>query len=159
MGELFDPAGCAAHATQACHAVVIRRTGWNDGFDRAEVCADPRRHNTSRVGTEAGSDLASDRTPMRPRRGDDGHAKRAGRLARLAHATETLARQRGRFSQVDLTPLALRGLIFDPGRDALVFAATMLGHDQPRDITVERLLDGIDSASGLVRVAGAVALA
>ena len=34
----------------------------------------------------------------------------------------------------------------------------MLGHDQPREITVERLLDGVDTHAGLVRVAGAVAL-
>lgn len=160
LGELFDPDGCTAHRDEPCHAVVIRRISWGDGYERAEVCTDPRRHAPNRVGTPTGSDLATDRTPSRhqPGSGDDSHAKRASRLARLAHATDTFARARGGFNQTDLTRVALRGLILEAGRDAVVFAATMLGHDDPRDVTAATLLDGVDSPAGLARVAGAVAL-
>lgn len=159
VGELFDLDGCQAHAVESCHAVVIRSKGWGDGVDRFEVCTDPRRHAPSRVGTANASDLAADRAPTRPGGGgDDAAAKRKARLARLAHATETFAKPRGGFSQTDLTRLALHGLIHEAGRDALAFAATMLGHDQPREITVKGLLDGVDTPAGLVRVAGAVAL-
>lgn len=159
LGELFDPDGCKAHGGEPCHAIVVRSTTWGEGVDRYEVCTDPKRHNPSRVGTANGSDIATDRTPTRNSGGgDDSHAKRKARLARLAHATETFARPRGGFSQTDLTRLALHGLIHEAGRDALALAATMLGHDQPREITIERLLDGVDTHAGLVRVAGAVAL-
>lgn len=158
LGELFDPDGCKAHAGEPCHALVIRRTGWGDGVDRVEVCTDPRRHTPSRVGTDGGSDLATDRTPTRHGTGDDSHAKRAGRLARLAHASEVFAKTRGGFGQAELTRAALRGLICEAGRDAVVFAATMLGHDQPRDLTAQALLDGVDTPAALARVAGAVAL-
>lgn len=157
LGELFDPDGCKAHTGEPCHAVMIRSKTWGEGVDRYEVCTDPRRHAPSRVGTATGSDLATDRTPTRSGGGDDSHAKRKARLARLAHATETFARPRAGFSQTDLTRLALHGLIHEAGRDALAFATTMLGHDQPREITIERLLDGVDTHAGLVRVAGAVA--
>lgn len=158
LGELFDPDGCKAHAGEQCHALVLRRTGWGDGVDRVEVCVDPRRHTPSRVGTDRGSDLATDRTPTRHGAGDDSHAKRAGRLARLAHASEVFAKRRGGFGQAELTRAALHGLICEAGRDAVVFAATMLGHDQPRDLTAQALLDGVDTPAALARVAGAVAL-
>lgn len=158
LGELFDLDVGNAHHAEPCHAVVIRRTTWGEGVDRYEVCTDPRRHAPSQVGTASGSDLASDRTSARPSGRDDSHAKRKARLARLAYATETFAKPRGGFSQTELTRLALRGLVLEAGRDALTFAATMLGHDQPRDVSVERLIDGVDTPAGLVRVAGAVAL-
>ena len=158
LGELFDPDGAKAHAGEPCHAVVVRRTGWGDGVDRVEVCTDPRRHTPSRVGTDSGSDLATDHTPTRHGTGDDSHAKRAGRLARLAHASEVFAKTRGGFGQAELTRTALQGLICEAGRDAIVFAATMLGHDQPRDVTAQSLLDDADTPAALVRTAGAVAL-
>lgn len=158
LGELFDPDGCKAHVSEPCHAVVVRSRSWGDGVDTSEVCTDPRRHAPSKVGTGGGSDLATDRAPTRPSGGDDSHAKRQGRLARLAHTTETFAKPRGGFSQTDLTRIALHGLIREAGQDALKFAATMLGHSDPREITVARLLDGADTHAGLVRVAGAVAL-
>jgi hypothetical protein len=158
LGELFNPDGCNAHSGEPCHAVVVRSKTWGEGVDRYEVCTDPKRHNPNRVGTANGSDIATDRSPTRVAGGgDDSHVKRKARLARLAHATETFARPRGGFSQTDLTLLALYGLIHEAGRDALAFAATMLGHEQPREITIERLLDGVDTHAGLVRVAGAVA--
>jgi ParB/RepB/Spo0J family partition protein len=158
LGELFDPDGAAAHRSEPCHAVLVRSTSWGQGYDSPEVCTEPRRHTLSRVGTPKGSDLASDRTPGRPGGRDDSHAKRKGRLARLAHATETFARSRGGLSQNDLIRVAQRGLVHEAGRDALAFAATMLGHDQPRDVAVADLLAGADTPAGLARVAGAVAL-
>jgi hypothetical protein len=158
LGELFDPDGVTAHRSEPCHAVVVRSTSWGLGFDSYEVCTEPVRHAPSRVGTPRGSDLASDRTPGRPAGGDDSHAKREARLARLAHAAETFGRARGGFSQNDLIRVALRGLVHEAGRDALAFGATMLGHDQPRDTTVEDLLAGVDTPAALARVAGAVAL-
>jgi ParB/RepB/Spo0J family partition protein len=157
LGELFDPDNSKAHATEACHAVVVQRTGWGKGYDTWEMCTDPRQHTPHRVGTGKGSELASDYT--RPRSGgDDSHAKRKGRLARLAHATETFAKQRGGISQTDLIRMALRGLIFEAGREAIAYAATILGYDQPRDVTERELLDGVEAPAGLARVAGAVAV-
>ncbi|MGE3836109.1 MAG: ParB/RepB/Spo0J family partition protein [Acidimicrobiia bacterium] len=158
LGELFDPDGCKAHASEPCHAVVVRTRSWGDGVDTWEVCTDPRRHAPSKIGVKGGSDLATDRTPVRSSSGDDSHAKRKGRVARLAHATETFAKPRGGFSQSDLTRIALHGLIREAGQEALKFAATMLGHADPREVTVAKLLDGVDSHAALVRVAGAVAL-
>jgi ParB/RepB/Spo0J family partition protein len=157
VGELFDPDNCKAHAAEACHAVVVQRTGWGQGYDSWEVCTDPRRHAPHRVGTGKGSELASDYTRPRSGGGDDSHAKRKGRLARLAHATETFARQRGGISQADLTRLALRGLVFEAGREAIAHAATILGYDQPRDVSESQLLDGVETPATLARVAGAVA--
>lgn len=67
------------------------------------------------------------------------------------------AKTRGGISQNDLTRLALRGLISEAGREAVGYAATILGYDQPRDVTTADLLDGADTPAALVRVAGAVA--
>lgn len=156
LGELFDPDGCKAHRGEPCHAVVVRRTSWGDGFEVNEVCADPRRHNPTRVENGNGSELASDRT--RPAaNADDSHAKRKGRLARLDHAATAFAKTRGGISQHDLTRLALRGLISEAGREAVGFAATILGYDQPRVVTTADLLASADTPAALVRVAGAVA--
>jgi len=159
LGELFDPDGCRAHRTEPCHAVAVRATSWGDGADVFDVCIDPRRHDPQRVTTGSGaSDLASDRTPTRRANTDDSHAKRKARLARLAHATETFAKTRGGFAQTDLTRLALRAVVLEAGREAIAFAATILGHDQPRDATGADLLDGTETIAALTRVAGAVAL-
>lgn len=158
LGELFDPDGCKAHVAEPCHGVVVRTRAWGDGVDSWEVCTDPRRHNPSKIGAKGGSDLATDRAPVRRGGGDDSHARRKARVARLAHAAETFAKPRGGFSQSDLTRIALHGLICEAGQDALKHAATMLGHDKPSEANVAKLLDGVDSHAGLVRVAGAVAL-
>ncbi|GMU79993.1 MAG: hypothetical protein AMXMBFR46_27810 [Acidimicrobiia bacterium] len=159
LGELFDTEGSKAHKSEPCHAIVLRRKSWGDGHDTFDVCTDPRRHTPSRVGTATGSDLASDRATRRPSgSGDDSHAKRKARLARVAHATETFAKARGGISQADLTRVALRGLIFEAGREAIGYAATFLGYEQPRDVTARELLDGVETPAALARVAGAVAL-
>ncbi|HEX6418907.1 MAG TPA: hypothetical protein VFZ77_10440, partial [Acidimicrobiales bacterium] len=156
LGELFDANNSKAHAGEACHAVLVQRTRWGQGFEVSELCTDPARHAPKRVGTDKGSDLASDH--HRPStRGDDSHAKRQGRLARLAHLTETFARSRGGISQADLIRVALRGLVFDAGREAIGYAATILGYDRPREVTAEELLDGVETPAALARVAGAVA--
>jgi len=156
LGELFDPDGCKAHRSEPCHAAVVRRTSWGDGFEVHEVCTDPRRHLRTRVENGTGSELATDHT--RPAANpDDSHAKRKGRLARLDHAATVFAKTRGGISQHDLTRLALRGLISEAGREAVGYAATILGYDQPRDVTTADLLDSADTPAALVRVAGAVA--
>src|SRR6185295_18022451 len=67
------------------------------------------------------------------------------------------ARTRSGISQHDLTRLALRGLISEAGREAVGYAAAILGYDQPRDVTTADLLDSADTPAALVRVAGAVA--
>lgn len=160
LGELFDTDGCRTHRSEPCHAVVVKATSWGDGADTFDVCVDPRRHDPRRIAdAKSDSDLATDRTPTRRGGGgDDSHAKRAARLARTAHVTETFTKNRGGFAQTDLTQLALRSIVSEAGRDALVFAATVLGHDQPRDVTAADLLDGADTTAALTRVAGAVAL-
>ena len=157
LGELFDAEATTAHAPEPCHAVVVERRGWGKGFDTFEVCTDPRRHAPSRVGTANGSDLAADAARPRPG-GDDSQAKRQGRLSRLAHLAETFAKSRGGISQADLTRTALRGLVFEAGREALAHAATILGYGRPREVTTDELLDGADSPGALARVAGAVAV-
>ena len=90
-------------ASEPCHAVVVRRRRWGDGYDG---------HRGVRRPASARHRNASPRQRQRPRRrptpaptgaGDDSHAKRKARLARLAHATETFAKTRGGFSQTDLT--------------------------------------------------------
>jgi ParB/RepB/Spo0J family partition protein len=159
LGELFDPDGCRVHASEPCHAVVVKATSWGEGVEVFDVCVDPRRHDPQRIAAaKSESDLASDHTPSRPTNRDDSHAKRKARLTRLRHATETFAKTRGGFAQADLTRLALRSVVLEAGRDAVVFAATILGHDQPRDATATDLLDGADTVAALTRVAGAVAL-
>jgi ParB/RepB/Spo0J family partition protein len=160
LGEMFDPDTVKAHRKEPCHAVVLRHTSWGDGHDTYEVCVDPKRHSPSRVTSGTGSQLTSDYAARRASggSGDDSHAKRKGRLARIAHATETFAKTRRGLNQADLTRVALRGLIFEAGRDAIVNAATFLGYEQPRDATANTLLDSVDTPAALARVAGAVAL-
>ena len=157
LGELFDPAGVKAHASEPCHAVVVRRRSWGDGVEVEVVCSEPRRHSPAKVASGKGSDLASDRTRPRSGSGDDSHAKRQGRLARLAHATEAFAK-RGGVSQADLSRLALQGLVHEAGREALGYAAAILGYESPRDLNARDLLDGAESPAALARVAGAVAV-
>lgn len=160
LGEMFHPDNAKAHRKEPCHAVVLHRTSWGDGHETYDVCTDPKRHTPSRVASGTGSQLASDYAARRASggSGDDSHAKRKGRLARIAHTTETFAKTRGGLTQADLTRVALRGLIFEAGRDAIVNAATFLGYDRPRDATATTLLDGVDTPAALARVAGAVAL-
>jgi ParB/RepB/Spo0J family partition protein len=155
LGELFDPDTAQAHRGEPCHAVVVRRVGWGDGADTFEVCTDPRRHRPDRGDTD--SDLTADNTRPTVAGGDSSHAKRKGRVARLAHATDVWAKPRGGISQADLTRLALRGLICEAGREAIGFAATILGHEQPREVTHCDLLDAADTPAKLARVAAAVA--
>lgn len=157
LGELFDSDGAVAHRDEPCHAMVIRAVGWGEGVETYGVCTDPRRHSPKRVGTTGGSDLATDRGPVRPSGGNHSHAKRKGRVARLAHASETFAKARGGFSQTDLTRMALLALIREAGHDVLVFAATILGHSDPRATDVDKLLAAADTHPALVKLAGAVA--
>lgn len=155
LGELFDAEAAQAHRTEPCHAVVVRRVGWGDGADQFEVCTDPRRHRPGR--SNAGSDLTADNTRPAASGGDTTHAKRKGRVARLAHATDVWAKTRGGPSQADLVRLALRGLICEAGREAIGYAATILGYDQPREVTHRELLGATDTPAQLARVAAAVA--
>jgi ParB/RepB/Spo0J family partition protein len=158
LGELFDPAGVKAHRAESCHAVVVRRTTWGDGSEVYDVCCEPRRHSPAKVASGKGSGLATDRSRSNGGGGgEDSHAKRQGRLARLAHATETWGKTRGGMSQSDITRVALRGLVAEAGREAIGYAATILGYDQPRDVTSRELLDAADSPAALARTAGAVA--
>ena len=157
LGELFDSDAAKAHHGEPCHAVVVRRVGWGDGTETFEVCTDPRRHSPTRVASGNGSGLAADNARPAPVNSDSSHAKRKGRLARLAHATETWAKPRGGLSQADLTRLALRGLICEAGREAIGYAATILGFDRPREVTTRDLLDAADTPAQLTRIAAAVA--
>jgi ParB/RepB/Spo0J family partition protein len=157
VDELFDAAGRKAHATEPCHAITVRSTGWGDGVERFDICTDPRRHAPRRVGTTGNSTLATSRS-TNAGRGDDAAAKRKARTGRLAHACETFARPRGGLGQNDLTRLALRALVNEAGRDALTFAATILGRDDARTVTARQLLDDTPTNAALTRVAGAVAM-
>ena len=77
LGELFDLDGCKAHADEPCHAVVVRRTGWGDGYERVEVCTDPRQ-----ACTESGRHRIRQRPGDRPHPGPP--EQWWGRLARQA---------------------------------------------------------------------------
>ena len=68
-----------------------------------------------------------------------------------------MGQARGGPSQADLVRLALRGLICEAGREAIGYAATILGYDQPREVTHRELLNGTDTPAQLARVAAAVA--
>lgn len=158
LGELFDEAGVKAHSSEPCHAVVVRRPSfaWSGGEVKVSaVCTDPRRHSAARVEAGTGSALPSDR-PTRRGGGDDGRAKRQGRVARLAHATEVFGRGRG-VAQRDLTAAAHRALIESAGAEATAFAAEMLGYDDPRNVRSTDLLASVESPADLARVAGAIA--
>ncbi len=157
LGELFDPDGAKAHHNEPCHALVVRRVGWGDGTETFEVCTDPRRHTPAKVASGTGSSLAADNARPAQGNGDSSHAKRRGRLARIAHATEVWAKPRGGPSQADLTRIALRALICEAGREATSYAAAILGYDQPRDTSYRDLLDAADTPARLTRIAGAVA--
>lgn len=156
LGDLFHADTAEAHRDEPCHAVVVRRVGWGDGTDTFEVCTDPRRHRPASDAASTGSGLTVDHSHRAASGGDESHTKRKGRLARLAHATELWAKARGGLSQTELTRLALRGLICAAGRDALGYAATILGYDQPRDVSNRELLDA-DTPAQLARNAAAVA--
>lgn len=156
--ELFDAEGCVAHASEPCHAIVVRSRTWGDTVDTWAACSEPRRHAPSKVGTKGGSDLATKETSTQRSDAESPHAKRKARTARVAQAAEVFGRARGGFTQSDLTRIALHALIDEAGADARKFAATMLGSEDADPAVIERLLDGVDSNAGLVRVAGAVAL-
>lgn len=155
LGELFDNDTAQAHRDEPCHGVVVRRVGWGDGAEMFEVCTDPRRHWPARG--EGGSDLTADNTRPAVSGGDTSHAKRKGRLARLAHAADVWAKPRGGISQADLAQVALRGLVCEAGREAIGYAATILGYEHPREVTHRDLLDAAGTPAQLARVAGAVA--
>jgi hypothetical protein len=157
LGELFDPDTAKSHRSEPCHAVVVRRVGWGDGADIFEVCTDPRRHRPARGDTANGSDLTADNTRPAAAGADTSHARRKGRVARLAHATEVWAKPRNGISQTDLTHFALRALISEAGREAIGYAATILGYDQPREVTACELLAAADTPAALSRIAGAIA--
>lgn len=155
LSDLFDADARTAHAVLDCHAVVIRKVTWGKGFDTDEVCLDPRQHRADPHASGEAPGLVSN--GARPRPSDDGHAKRKGRVARLAQAHDTFAKPRGGPGQTVLTRLALTALVHEAGREALGYAATILGHDEPRDVTAADLLDGTESPAALARVAAAVA--
>ena len=154
LSELFDAEGRTAHAALDCHAVVVRKVTWGKGVDTDEVCLDPRQHRPG-TQTAATSNLVSGSTRGASR--DDSHAKRKGRVARLTQAHDTFAKSRGGPGQSTLTRLALTALVYEAGREALTYAATILGHDEPRDVTVAQLLVGTEAPAALARVAAAVA--
>lgn len=156
LSDLFDSAGAKAHSSEPCHGVVLRRVSWGSGIDRYDICTDPRRHRRAKDGDADRTRLVADRA--RAGNADDGYAKRKGRLARIDHATQVWARPRGVLSQADLVRLGLHALVHEAGREALGYAATILGRETPRDITAEQLLADVDAPAALARVAGAVAL-
>lgn len=156
LGEMFDPDSIKAHTSEPCHAVVVQRPAWHSATVQVQaICTDPRRHSPKRVAVGTGSDLARDQ-PTR-RGGDDSHAKRQGRLSRLAHGTEVFARSRGGVNQRDLTAAVQHALVREASGDALRFAATILGYAEPRDVTASDLLTDADTPASLARIAGAVA--
>jgi ParB/RepB/Spo0J family partition protein len=158
LGELFDSDGTKAHASEPCHAVMVEKLNHSDGHVTYPICTNPRRHNTTQVGTPEGSDIASDRGPSRPRHTEDYKARRHGRVARTDHARATFARTRGGISQTDLTRVAQRALIHAAHHEAIVYAADVLGIDGGVRVSAEDLLADVTTPAGLARVAGAVAL-
>lgn len=143
-----------AHTKLACHGVLVRRVSWGDGAEVAAICTSPRDHRPRRDNTPSDG-LVSDRRGSTS--GDDSHAKRKGRVARTAHLTEAFARTRGGPGKADLTQLALRALIHDAGQEPIKYAVTILGID-PGDNARDALVAAADeSATGLVRVAAALA--
>jgi ParB/RepB/Spo0J family partition protein len=157
LGELFDSDGTKAHASEPCHAVMVKQLPFGDGHTTYPVCTNPRRHSATKVGTPEGSDIASDRGPSRPRQTEDYKARRQGRVARTEHTRTTFARARGGISQTDLTRVALRTLIHAAPHEAITFAADILAIDGGTRITPEDLLADVTTPAGLARVAGAVA--
>jgi ParB/RepB/Spo0J family partition protein len=160
LTALFSGKDIKAHAKEPCHAVVVKRPSpflIGGSVTVEAICTQPRRHSTTRATSGQGSALTSDQGTSHRRGGDDSAAKRKGRVARLAHATEVFGRPRGGVSKRDLTEAALRALVGQAGADPLAFAATILGYDEPRNVRASTLLADADTPAALVRVAGAVA--
>jgi ParB/RepB/Spo0J family partition protein len=159
--DLFDEADADAHASQPCHAVVVRRPSTfvvGGPVTVVPICTQPRRHSAAQGPSGRGSsDLTSDRVSAGTRNGDDSAAKRRGRVARVTHAKEVFARSRGGVNQRDLTEAALRALVEQAGADPLAFAATILGYEEPRNVRASTMLADADTPAALIRVAGAVA--
>jgi hypothetical protein len=105
VATMVDEAGAKAHVSESCHAILVRRpfAAWTDGSVRAqEVCSDPDRHAPDRVAAGEGSPIASEAGASTSPRPGDCHAKRKGRVARIAHATKVFARSRGGVTKVAL---------------------------------------------------------
>lgn len=156
LARLFDPETAEQHGSESCHAVAVHRISWGDGWRIEQLCTEPRRHSPRQVKSGNGSSLASDRQPAAGS-SDDTRAKRRGRLSRLEHATDLWGKTRGGLSQTELTRLALETLVQEAPREALTFAATILGHDQARDVSADDLLATAATPKAMGRVAGAVA--
>lgn len=140
-----------AHRSEPCHAVLVTK-GWGEKPDIAGVCTEPRRHRSGRGGDSASSLVTSPDRPV----GDDGHAKRKARLARLAYGAEVFARRRGGPTTGELTALALPFLVETAGHEALSFAAKLLGLETDRPHQALTAL-AVESPAALARVAAAVA--
>lgn len=143
----------AEHRAEPCHAVLVTK-GWGDKPDVTGVCTEPRRHRPGRSG-ENPSPLVTSPSADRPA-GDDSHAKRKARLARLAHGTEVFARRRGGPSTSELTALALPFLIETAGSEALAFASKLLGLETDRPHLALAAM-AAESPAALARAAAAVA--
>lgn len=165
------------HRKLPCHAVLIERTSYGQGFQRTDVCTDPDTHllvepdeddNEDGTVPDPGGDRGrgGNGSPAQPRRpeppsGPDlhsSHLKRKGRLARTAFTKELFARSRGGFSQAQATRMAFQAFIEDASHDALEFAAEVLGHENRSYGIAQRLLAMADTPAALCRLAGAVAM-
>ncbi len=145
------------HAKEDCHAVVVKETSWGSGFERYDVCTQPRRHKQSkpsRNGADTSGALNADVPPDR----EDQHARQRGRKARVAYGAEVFARTKGGPKAAPLTQLAMTTLIHEAGQEALKYAAVLLGVDPSTAKLQQAMLElASGSASDLARVAGAVA--
>ncbi len=180
LSDFLDADDIKAHRREPCHAVLIERTTYGQGYERTDICIDPERHApdpadadedddvTDPSGPAGNGDEPGDRRPW-PRRpaepsapsGPDltsSHLKRKGRVARTAFAKEVFARPRGGISQAQATRMALRALIYEAGMEALSFAAEVLGVEDRSYGLTDRLLTMADTPAALTRVAGAVAM-
>jgi hypothetical protein len=160
LSALFSGKDLKAHASEPCHAVVVKRPSpflVGGSVTVEAICTQPRRHSSAQATSGRGSGLTSEGVTSQRRGGDDSAAKRRGRVARLAHAKEVFGRTRGGVSKRDLTEAALRALVEQAGADPLAFAATILGYEEPRNVRASTLLADADTPTALVRVAGAVA--
>jgi ParB/RepB/Spo0J family partition protein len=180
LSDFLDADDVKAHRREPCHAVLIERTTYGQGYERTDICTDPERHApdpadaeedddvTDPSGPAGNGDEPGDGRPWPHRPAEPGapsgpdltssHLKRKGRVARTAFTKEVFARPRGGISQAQATRMALRALIYEAGMEALSFAADVLGVEDHSYGLTDRLLTMADTPAALTRVAGAVAM-
>ena len=158
--DLFGYDAAEAHKAytgESCHGVQLARSPYRTHPEQTAYCLTPTRHTTSGTRPPASTLTTPARTGAT---GDNGHARRQGRLARLAGARDVFARRRRGPSANELVDLIAAAFIATASHDAATHAATILGHDADVHTSATTLLDTAGAGrDDRIRVIAAIAFA